>query len=79
MTKKIFVEVTARFGTDGTITPLSILWEDGHIYTIDKIIDMRRAASLKAGGQGMRYTIAIGGHQAYLFYENPNWFVEGKF
>ena len=79
MTRKIFVEVTARFGTDGTITPLNILWEDGHIYTIDKIIDIRRAASLKAGGQGMRYTVSLGGRNAYLFYENPNWFVEGKF
>ena len=36
------------------------------------------AGSLKAGGQGMRYTIRINGRQTYLYYENPNYFVKAK-
>lgn len=75
---KVFVEVTAKFDTQGDITPLSITWADGTVFEIDRVLDKRRAASLKAGGQGMRYTIRVNGHSTYLFYEEPRWFVEGK-
>ena len=78
MSRKVFVKVTASFDTDGRITPLSLEWEDGRLYTIDRITDLRRAASLKAGGMGLRYTVIINGKQSYLFYEGPNWFVEGR-
>ena len=38
-----------------------------------------RAASLKAGGVGMRYTCIIDGKESYLYYEDNNmWFVEGR-
>lgn len=50
MRSKIFVEVTARFDTDGSLTPLDLVWEDGRRYPIDRVLDVRRAASLKAGG-----------------------------
>ena len=78
MTRKVYVEVTARFDTEVKITPLSLLWENGTRYEIDRILDVRRAASLKAGGTGIRYTIRIGGRDSYLFYEDPRWFVEAK-
>ena len=53
--------------------------EDGTTFEIDRILDQRRAASLKAGGAGIRYTCVINGHQSYLFYEeNFKWFVEAK-
>ncbi len=78
MARKVFVEVTARFDAEGKITPLSLLWEDGTVYEIDRVLDIRRAASLKAGGIGIRYTVRINGKQSYLFYEEPRWFVEAK-
>ena len=78
MVRKVYVEVTAKFDTEGNITPLSVTWEDGTVYEIDRILDKRRAASLKAGGIGMRYTCRISGRQSYLYYEDPRWFVEGK-
>ena len=78
MARKVYVEVTARFDVEGNITPLSVTWEDGMVYEIDRILDRRRAASLKAGGIGMRYTCRISGRQSYLYYEDPRWFVEGK-
>ena len=78
MARKVYVEVTAKFDTEGNITPLSVTWEDGTVYEIDRILDKRRAASLKAGGIGMRYTCLISGRQSYLYYEEPSWFVEGK-
>ena len=78
MIRKVYVEVTARFDVEGRITPLCIHWEDGRNYEIDRVLDVRRAASLKAGGQGIRYTVQIKRKTTYLFYESPKWFVEGK-
>ncbi len=78
MARKVFVEVTAKFDTEGNITPLSLLWEDGTVYEINRVLDVRRAASLKAGGIGIRYTVKIGGRQSYLYFEGPKWFVEAK-
>ena len=78
MARKVFVEVTAKFDTEGRIIPLSLLWEDGTVYEINRVLDVRRAASLKAGGMGIRYTVSIGGRQSYLYFEGPKWFVEAK-
>ena len=75
---KAYVGVNARFEPDGRLFPLSITWEDGKRYKIDRILDVRRAASLKAGGTGMRYTVRIGRFHTYLFIEDGRWFVERK-
>ncbi len=75
---KVYVEVIVEFNIDGKMIPKSLKWDDGTIYTIDKILDERRAASLKAGGQGIRYLCRIHGKERYLFYEKPKWFVEVK-
>ncbi|HAN21864.1 MAG: hypothetical protein A2Y15_06335 [Clostridiales bacterium GWF2_36_10] len=74
---KINIAVNVRHETDGKITPLSIIWEDGRTFDIDRISDIRRAASLKAGGVGMRYTCRIRNKQIYLFDEEGCWFMEG--
>ena len=78
MDTKIFITVNADFNPDGTITPIALKWDDGRIFDIDRILDVRPAASLKAGGRGLRYTCKILGKERYLYFENPNWFVEGK-
>ena len=76
---KIYVEVNVKFFPDGGMMPTEIIWEDGTRYEIDKVIDLRRAASLRAGGAGLRYTCMILGSPHYLFYEeNQRWFVEAK-
>lgn len=50
---KIYVDVNATFTKDGMLLPKSFVWEDGVEYEISKVKDIRRAASLKAGGAGM--------------------------
>lgn len=74
---KKFVSVTAKFDQNG-ITPLQIFWSDGRIFEIDRITDVRPAASIPAGGFGIRYTCKIAGKERLLFYEDPRWFVEAK-
>lgn len=77
--RKIYVDVVAEFTQDGCLNPKSIRWEDGRVFEIQKVIDVRRAASLKVGGVGTRYTCIISGQQKHLFYEDNNlWFVERK-
>ena len=73
---KIDIEVNADFTLDGTIRPNYIRWEDGRTFAIDRILDVRRAASLKAGGVGMRYICKICGKQVALWHEEGKWFME---
>ena len=51
------------------------------------MLDARSAASLRAGGQGDRYTIRVCGRESYLFFERSpvlagvelgRWFVERR-
>ena len=76
--RKVYVEVNVLFDIDGRMTPKSILYDDGKTYIIDKVIDKRQAASMAAGGQGIRYTVEIGGKETFLFYEKYRGFVKGK-
>ena len=66
---KIYVDVNATFTKGGMLLPKSFVWEDGVEYEISKVKDIRRAASLKTGGVGMRYTCVVDGKEVYLFYE----------
>lgn len=75
--KKVYVDVIAEFSKEGVLTPKSFRWTDGRVYEIQRIKDMRRAASLKAGGVGMRYTCLVNGRESFLYYEDNNmWFME---
>ena len=84
---KVYVAVKADFSEEGIMLPREITWEDGKKFEIDRIIDIRQAPALKAGGQGDRYTIMVRGNQSYLFFERSTnltgnvigrWFVERK-
>ena len=72
---KHFTEVKARFDMQGNITPLSMMY-DGEEFEIDRVCDVRPAASLKSGGAGIRYTCYVDGKLTYLFLDNTQWFWE---
>ena len=84
---KIYVEVVAVFKKEGLLLPREIVWEDGRRFSVDKVLDLRPAAAQKAGGQGGRYTILVGGRLRFLFFERSTalegnnlgrWFVEKR-
>ena len=84
---KVYVQVKVDFREDGVMLPRRIVWEDGREYEIDRVTDIRQASAMRAGGQGDRYTVRIGGKQSYLFFERSSnqtghcigrWFVERK-
>ena len=82
--QRVYVELLARYSKDGTMMPAVLKWEDGQLYEIDRVLDVRRAAS-EAGSMGVRYTVRIMGQKRHLFYEDtysetgkPRWFVESE-
>lgn len=75
---KAVVKVLVIVATDRTKTPVSLTFEDGKEYSIDRVCSRQRAAATKVGGTGIRYTIMIGGRQTYLFEDEDQCFVEAK-
>ena len=84
---KVYVSVLAAFDREGRIYPRKIRWEDGQVYTVDRVYDVRPAPALKAGGQGDAYTISVQGQRSRLFFERSTdpasavigrWFVERR-
>ena len=87
MDEKIYVRVSVCFGPDGKMRPEQVLWDDGRVFSVDRLLDVRPAASLRCGGQGDRYTVRIGGRETYLWFERSEalsgaligrWFVEPR-
>ncbi|MGN1249614.1 MAG: hypothetical protein ACI4XW_05995 [Candidatus Spyradocola sp.] len=84
---KVYVPVRVAFDETGRMFPRAIRWEDGQVYEIDRVLDVRPSYAARAGGQGDRYTIRMAGRETYLFFEhsadygNPipgRWFVERR-
>lgn len=79
---KEYVAVIAVHWTDGRVEPLRIQREDGTIIPISKVLDVRQAASMRAGGQGLRYLCRFFDEEllkeckTYLFHDGDAWFVE---
>ena len=86
-----YCEVIAHHGLDAVISParIRIAEEDAHkimlpdennaVLHISYIQDIRQAASLKAGGQGIRYTCEtkeFPGQIIYLFNDDGFWYIE---
>lgn len=78
MCRRAYVKVVVECDADGNVRPLRVEWEDGRCFEVDRLLDVRRAAATKAGGQGMRYTVRILGRETYLFEDRGRWFVESR-
>ncbi|MBO5859272.1 MAG: hypothetical protein J6R20_05800 [Clostridia bacterium] len=76
MYRKVYVDVILRQDKMGSTRPLRVIWEDGRVYEVERLLYICRAASMKVGGYGMRYTVQICGKETYLFEEDGRWFVE---
>ena len=73
--KQTFINVMAMHDPNGRVIPHYILWRDRR-YDIDRVTDIRRSASTRTGGAGLRYTCFILGRERFLFYDENKWFVE---
>lgn len=84
---KVYVKVIVTFTEEGQMRPRMVMWEDGHKYKIDRVIDIKQAAAMRCGGQGDRYTVRIDNKETYLYFERSTsltgdnvgrWFVERR-
>ncbi len=73
---KTYIDMDVRYTKEGSLIPKELIWQDDRSFTIAKILDVRQAASLKAGGEGIRYTCIVAGKKVQLFFENTRWFIE---
>ena len=73
---KIKLDIIVRHTPDGRAIPKTILWEDGRRFSIDRILDTRKAAALKCGGVGTRYICKICNKEVVIFDEDGCWFLE---
>ena len=73
---RIELHIIVEHLPDGQALPRAIIWDDGRKFTIDKILDKRKAAALKCGGIGMRYICKICGKEVAIFDEDGVWFIE---
>ena len=78
MAHRAYVRVLMDVDEFGKVHPLKIYWEDGRGFEVDRLVDVRRAASTKVGGRGIRYTCRIRGREIYLFEDDGRWFVEAR-
>ena len=76
--RKVFVGVVAEIDAEGEVRPITIVWEDGRKFSVDRVTDIRRAYAMKVGGTAIRYTVVINGKSTFLFYDDGKWFVESK-
>ena len=70
------VTMIAKMDEYGFVTPLTLVWENGKHYEIDKVVDIRKKASLKGGGMGQRYTCIIKNQEKFIWLDEYTWFVE---
>lgn len=71
---KVYIPVWAYYNSRGEIKPLAIKMGDEY-FKVDRILDVRPAASRKAGGAGIRYVCRIESQIFELYLEENRWFI----
>ena len=77
--EKVYVGVYTFTDTGGSSRPVSLVWKDGRVYRINKILSVKSAPPDHEGGLvAIRYEVDIEGHIKILYYESylNKWFVE---
>ncbi len=72
---KRYVDVVTLMKKDGSMLPVLLVWDNGIKYSIDRIVEVRKAAS-QVGGCGILYKCKIEGKERNLFFERNRWFIE---
>ena len=78
--RKVYVGVNAAFSPEGIMVPLSLVWENGRRYEVDRMQHFCRDPLARVGGSGVRYTVRVLGRKTHIWYDEleHRWFMEGK-
>lgn len=77
-TERLYVKVTSDFDATGFMQPRAITWEDGRIFTVDKVKDFRPAAAMGSDQSGDCYTVMIHGAEKLLYFERTDPLFAGR-
>lgn len=72
MEKKI--SIIARHNRDSHIVPLTILWDDGREFKIDKIMNIARV-QWKDLGFVTKYDCWVRRKRVFLYYDRTSWYM----
>ena len=64
-----YVDVVARFGRDGSIEPVTVMWRDGRAFRIDEVVGTVPFGAMERGRQTSVYRVRFGGHETELYLE----------
>jgi len=70
---RVSVAVNCSVDTDGIMIPLSIRWQDGRRWEIERVLHTCRSPDLSF--TGIRYTVLIGGAEKHLYRDDTQWYV----
>lgn len=73
--RKVPVGVLAQFDAEGRLLPVSITWENGRVYRIDRILGMR-VSRMNRGNH--RYDVVIRAQQTCLYRTGDMWYMEAE-
>lgn len=64
-----YVDVVARFGRDGQVDPVAVLWRDGRSFVVDEVLERGTFGADTRGRRQARYRVRFGGHETDLWLE----------
>ena len=71
--KKIYVQVDSERQESGEVIPLTVSWQDGRIWNIDRVL--HSCISHDGEYEGIRYTVIIGSSEKYIYRAGHAWYV----
>ena len=70
---KVFVQVDSKRLSSGEVVPLTITWEDGRVWAVDRVL--HSCPSPDGEYEGIRYTVIIGSAEKYIYRAGHVWYV----
>ena len=64
-----YVDVIARFGRDGDVEPVRVLWKDGRTFVIERVIEHSPFGTVNNGVSQACYTVLIRGEEKKIYLE----------
>ena len=73
--RKVPVGVLAQFDAEGRLLPMSVTWENGRVYHIDRVLGMRVS---RMNRDNHRYDVVIHAQQTCLYRTGDLWYMEAE-
>ena len=70
--RKVPVGVLAQFDATGRLLPVSITWENGRVYNIDRLLAARVS---RLNRENRRYDIVIHAQETHLYRTGDQWYM----